>query len=197
MSKRSVFGVFALALVLAAGWTTAMAQDTPSEAEMKAWMEAGAPGPHHAHFEELAGTWDAKISSWMAPGADPMVTDAKSEYTVVMGGRYLKHEMTGTMMGMPYNGMGLTGYDNLAKKHTMMWIDNMSTQVTFSQEGECSDHCHVVEQTTTMLSGLSDKTKIRMVSTVKDKDHHMFQLFAIMPDGSEFKSMEIQFTRSS
>ena len=189
--------MLALAAVVAIGGSIAVAQEGDhSQDEMKAWMEAAAPGPHHKHYEEMVGMWDAKTTSWMAPGAEPVLMDGKCEYKLILGGRYLVQTMEGEMMGMPFTGMGLSGYDNIAKKHTVMWVDNMSTQMMFSQ-GECKDHCSYEEHKTTMKNPMGDDMPIRMVTKVVDTDKHIFEYYMTGPDGTEFKSMEIVYTRSS
>lgn len=32
------------------------------------------PGPEHQLFQQDAGTWDATVETWMAPGAPPLVS---------------------------------------------------------------------------------------------------------------------------
>jgi len=36
------------------------------------------------------------------------------------------------MMGMPFEGIGINGYDNLKKKFVSTWIDNMGTMIVMS-----------------------------------------------------------------
>src|SRR5678816_3961898 len=44
------------------GWT---------EADMKACMEAGTPGPMHAYLAKGTGVWTGKCTMWMAPNTEP------------------------------------------------------------------------------------------------------------------------------
>ena len=41
------------------------------------------------------------------------------------------------MMGQPFSGVGIDGYDNLRKKYVTTWIDTMGTGI-FSMEGTAS-----------------------------------------------------------
>jgi len=34
-------------------------------------------------------------------------------------------------MGMPFEGMGLDGYDNASKEYISIWIDNMGTGIMY------------------------------------------------------------------
>ena len=79
-------------------------------AMMDAMMKAGEPGDAHKKLEGLVGTWDTKVSFWMMPGTDPMASAGVSTNQWVMGGRYLEQRFKGDMGGMPFEGVGYTGY---------------------------------------------------------------------------------------
>lgn len=44
------------------------------------------PGPEHAIFKDVAGIWDAKVESFMAPGAPPSVSSGLETARVGCGG---------------------------------------------------------------------------------------------------------------
>ena len=106
----------------------AIAQDAASaepemspevQAMMAAWEMAMTPGEQHARLaEHFEGTWDTKMSLWMEPGAEPMVSTGTSTNTMILGGRQLKMEYSGTFMDMPFMGIGFTGYDNVRGVYT-------------------------------------------------------------------------------
>src|SRR5262245_57964290 len=125
MTKSAFLGFF-IACLLAA---PALAQEAktekkaaskkgePDQAAMMAAMEKYAtPGENHAHLKALVGSWTATVKFWMAPGAPAQESTATSECKLIMGDRYLQEEVRGSFGGMPFQGMGLTGYDNLKKK---------------------------------------------------------------------------------
>ena len=73
------------------------------QAMMAAWEKAMTPGEQHARLaEHFEGTWDTKMSLWMEPGAEPMVSTGTSTNTMILGGRQLKMEFSGTFMDMPF-----------------------------------------------------------------------------------------------
>lgn len=197
--RSRLFLCLAIAFAVALGAAQVQAQEGQGDQaaeQMKAWLAAAAPGPHHKHYTDLVGKWDTHVTSWLAPGSEPMTSTGTCEYEMILGGRYLLQTMHGSMMGMPFEGMGLSGYDNIAKKHTAMWVDNMSTQILYS-EGECKDNCTYEEQRTSMREPGGAEVPMRMVTRIIDKNKHVFEYYVIGPDGSEFKSMEIVYTRSS
>jgi uncharacterized protein YxjI len=99
------------------------------------------------------------------------------------------------MMGMPFQGMSIGGYDNIKGKHTLVWIDNMSTATVYS-EGACSDNCTVETHEYTQKDPMTMKdTKVKMVSRITDKNNRVLESYIIGDDGKEFKTMEIKYTR--
>ena len=64
-----------------------------------------------------------------------------------LDGRVLIEEVTSSMMGMPFTGHGMTGYDNVTGKYWSTWTDSMSTGLMVS-EGTCDaqDNLHLHRQ---------------------------------------------------
>jgi hypothetical protein len=89
------------------------ATDAQAMQEMMAKMTA--PGPNHELFKKLAGEWTCTVKTMMDPSQPPVVTQSTAVVTTLMGGRYSQEQVSGTMMGQPFSGMGLTGYDNIQK----------------------------------------------------------------------------------
>src|SRR6185436_20447428 len=124
---------FALATLLFVCLTVA-AQDKPADkkppmdpAMMEAMMKAAMPGPAHKVLDSMVGTWDTNVTSWMMPGADPISGTGWSENKWVLGGRFVEQRFKGDFMGMPFEGIGYTGYDNVKKHYFGSWMDNMGT----------------------------------------------------------------------
>src|SRR5689334_22239372 len=132
MRKTLVLG-FALAVAASTLFADEPKKQTadPHQAEMEAMMKAGAPGDAHKKLDSLVGSWDATVKTWMQPGA-PMESHGTSQNTWVLGGRWVEERFTGDFMGMPFNGVGYTGYDNIKKQYVGTWMDNMSTSVMVS-----------------------------------------------------------------
>lgn len=118
-----------------------------------------------------------------------------AEVKWIMGGRYIEDTFTGTFMGEPFQGRGITGFDNIKKKYVSTWIDSASTGVmhnegafdagtkTFTFMGECPDPM--------TWKFVKSRTTNKMV----DADHWTMQMYSPGPDGKEFMSMEITYTR--
>jgi hypothetical protein len=164
-------------------------------AMMDMMMKAGTPGDAHKKLDGLVGTWDTKVQFWMMPGTDPMLSGGTSTNQWVMGGRYLEQRYKGDMAGMPFEGVGYTGYDNVKKQYWGTWMDNMSTSMMTST-GSVSADGKSWEFTATMSDPMTGKdSTAKEKVTVIDADHHTMEMWAAGPDGKMFKNMEINYSR--
>src|SRR5262245_21579950 len=100
-----------------------------SDQDMQKWMQYMTPGDMHKMLAKGAGSWKAKTTFWMAPGAEPVVSDATFTGEMILGGRYLMSKYSGNMMGMPFEGIAIEGYDNAGKMFVSTWVDNMGTGI--------------------------------------------------------------------
>lgn len=165
-----------------------------SEMDMKAWTEYMTPGSVHEMIAKSDGEWNEDITFWMDPTAPPMKTTGVVVNKMILGGRYQQSNYSGDMMGMPFEGMSLLGYDNGRKIIQSIWVDNFGTGTWYS-EGEWDEATK-----TTVLKGkiyepLSGKMEdIKQVFKIIDDDHQSLEMYKV-EDGKELKSMEIMFTR--
>lgn len=193
----------ACAVLLLAGISTAQdgmkPGDKPMSAEQKAmmdaWMKFATPAEGHKSLAGMVGTWDAEVTSWMDPAQPPEKSKGVSENRMMLGGRWVEQKFTSQMMGMPFEGLGYTGYDNHKKKYVGTWMDNMSTAVMVS-EGTWDAAGRVMTSMATMDDFMTGKaSQIKMVTTIMDPDHHMFEMWGPDPKGKNVKQMEIHYRR--
>src|SRR5512136_1678114 len=101
------------------------AQDEQKAMEM--YMKLGAVNAHHAYLKLFVGEWKSEATMWVMPGAPPTTSENTAKAELILGGRFLKMVYSGTMMGQPFEGFQIVGYDNLQNKYVVLWIDNTST----------------------------------------------------------------------
>ncbi len=164
------------------------------KAAMDAMMKAATPGDAHKKLASMVGTWDTKVTMWMAPGAPPQVSTGISTNKKVLGGRYIQESFNGTFMGQPFSGIGYTGYDNVTGQYIGTWMDTASTAM-MNSTGKAED-----DKTFTFSSTMPDPLTKKQVDfttkmTVTDKNHHMMEMWGPAPDGTQYKMMEINYTR--
>ena len=191
IGRASTFTLVASALLLV---VPAAAQDAE---EMAAWQAYMTPGEEHQQLVAGAGEWRQELTFWMAPGGEAQQATSTSTVEPILGGRYLSEEMTGTMMGMPFEGRGTFGYDNAKDQHFMTWVDNMGTGLMVGwgvPEGE-----NKVTYSGTFVDPATGEDKpFRSVVTEVDANHMIMEMYVPTPDGSgEFKNMEIHSYRET
>lgn len=163
-------------------------------AMMEAMMRAGTPGEQHKKLEPFAGSWNTKVTFWMVPGSDPQTMEGTAESKVIFGGRYVEQRFTGSFMGMPFEGIGYTGYDNIKKQYFGTWMDNMSTCIMMSTGKAVDDKTYTF--TGMMPDPMTGKdTLVDEKITIVDNDHHTMEMWSPGPDGKMFKTMEMHYTR--
>ena len=109
--------------------------DTDNEAMMKKAEAAGRPGPGHKALEHFVGNWKAEVKCWMEPGAPPNVSQATAKGSWTMSGRFLQEDFQGEMMGKPFRGRTVLGYDNVKQSFNSVWMSDMQTSM-FVTEGK-------------------------------------------------------------
>jgi len=203
--KRSIrFTVLSLAIALAAP-AAALADEAAKDAappemtaEQKAAMEAmakaGTPGEAHAQLAKMSGSYDLEIKSWEKPGGEAMVETGSATRTMALGGRVMVEMVQSKMMGQPFEGHGMHGFDNVTGKHWATWNDSMSTGVMIS-EGDCDDKGNCALTGTWNDPITRSKTTAHMKTRWTDASTQVFEMHAPGPDGKEFKMMEITYKK--
>ena len=186
---------------------TAGAQDKPpvgtagsmtaeEKAMMDAMMKAGTPGPNHELLGSVVGDWSFKGRMWMNPSAPPSESTGTVSYAALFGGRYVEGEYKGDMMGMPFEGKGLMGYDNVSRQFQATWADNMGTMIMF-MTGDYDPATKTITYTGRMNDIMKPGTMVtvRQLVRLTSPDSHVMEWYETR-DGKEVKMMEITYSRS-
>ena len=175
----------------------ALAQEKKPDAEqqkaMEIFIKMGAVTENHEFLKKYVGGWDCQVKGWMAPGQPPTVSQGSFQGDMRLDGRYLFMDFKGEMFGQPFNGLQIIGFDNMQQKYITLWIDNTST-FFFTTLGTRQDN--VIGETGLWpdpLTGAQDPVKAR--TTWVNADEYLYEQFMVMPDKSEFKSMEMSCKR--
>jgi hypothetical protein len=187
-----------LCLVLAA--SVAMAKDKKPEKQMdpqamtEMYQKLATPGEPHKLFATLAGSWTTTTKEWMEPGKPPAESTGTADLKILLDGRFLYQEFTSQMMGQPFSGIGIDGYDNLRKRYVTAWIDTMGTGI-FMMEGTAS-----ADGKTITLKGQhaelgGGQMTHRAVWKIADSNTQTFDMYGTHQGGKEMKMLEIVYTR--
>jgi hypothetical protein len=151
------------------------------------------PGPEHALFKDVAGTWDAKVEMWMGPG-EPMVSAGEEMNEVGCGGLCLVTKFKSTMMNEPFEGRGMETWDPAKKKYVGSWSDSMSAGLMVTE----STHDAATKTMTGWMEApdmTGKMTKMKSTSVMKDPNTRVFSMYNVGPDGKENLGMRITYTR--
>lgn len=168
----------------------------PTPEEMAAWEKAMTPGEPHKRMAAQEGSWESTGKMWMDPSQPATEMKGAAKFRMIFGGRYQIQEYTGEMMGMPFEGMSISGYDNVRKKYFSTWIDSMGTGV-MNSEGTADEKGTVTYHGMMTDPATGGDCKVRMVfPAAKDKDSIAFEMYVDDGKGKgEVKCMEMNYTR--
>ncbi len=152
------------------------------------------PGPEHAVLKSDVGTWDATVEMIVPPGAQAPPPSKGVETNTLLGGLWLVTDFKGDMMGSPFGGHGIAGWDPTKKKYVSVWTDTMSPGLLTGE----STYDASKKTMTGWMEGpdMSGKvTKMTSVVEYKDPDTRVFTMSGAGPDGKSAPMMRITYKR--
>lgn len=162
---------------------------------MAAMQKLSGPTEKHKVLENLAGSWTVQSKLFLGAGKPPMESKGTNESKLILGGRFLQEDYSSSgMMGQPFAGHGLTGYDLSKQKFVNVWVDNTGSWMT-TTEGTLDASGKVITLTGPMLDPQSGKNiPSKSVWRIESPDKHTLEMFSVI-DGKEAKFMELVYTR--
>ena len=162
---------------------------------MKNWQEYMTPGDMHKMMAKWDGIWNGEVTIWTVPGAPEQKSTSTAVNKMIMNGLYQQSTHSGDMMGMPFNGMSTVAYDIHRKEFISTWIDNMGSGIMVLK-GPWDE----ATKTITLKGGMVDPgTKgdmdVRETFKITDDNNQEMAMYVTMPDGKEFNTMNIKYTR--
>ena len=169
--------------------------DSEKQEMMKKMEAAGAPGPAHKALEAFVGSWSAEVKCWHEPGGSPQVSHGTAKANWTLNGRFVEGEFHGEMMGKPFTGRSLMGYDNTRQKFNNVWVSDMQTSMLTSEgKGESGNKVITLEGKADCPATGRKDVPMKQVFRVLSPDKYTFEMF----DGSQggnVRTMEITYTR--
>ncbi len=152
------------------------------------------PGPEHELLKQEAGTWDAVVEITPGPGAPVQKSIGVETARVGCGGLCLITDFKGDMMGMTFEGHGVTTWDPAKKKYVGTWTDSMSRGLAIGE----STYDAATKTSTGWMEG-PDHTgtvmKARSKVEWKGPTTRVFTMYTPGPDGKEVEGMKITYTK--
>ena len=172
----------------------APAVSAEEQAKMAEVQKRMTPGAEQKVLEAMAGKWTYKGTFWMPDGKSQESTGTSTS-EMIYGGRFLKETVIGTWMGQPFEGVGITGYDNVKGEYTSIWYDNMATSIMTSAGSfdAATKTLKLGGTASCPMTGIKDMP-MRSETVITDNSTHTMTSYMTM-DGKESKGMEIVSTR--
>ncbi len=156
---------------------------------MASAQEPQKPGLEHAHLKAMEGTWDTV----MEMGGQK--SKGTATYKSVCSGMWVASDFESDLGGMPYQGHGMDGYDQMKKKYIGYWFDSM-TSSPMTMEGNFDADHKVLTMTGTSPGPDGKPQKFRTTTEMKGPDQMTFKMFmATAVDGKEELAFTIEYTR--
>jgi len=161
---------------------------------MEIYKKAGTPGEPHKRLAKLEGSWVTKTAGWMEPDKPPVVSTGTCEQKLILDGHYLQQVYTGDMMGKPFTGINILGYDNQSGKYESVWLDSMNTGI-FYFVGPASADGRTITQECSYDDPVKGPSVWRSVTRIEDDNTLEFEMFITPKGAKEEKTMEMTVTR--
>jgi hypothetical protein len=167
----------------------------PDEAAMKAMMEQMlALAPEHAFLKQFVGTWTTDVT-WIENGQENK-SKGTATFTSTYGGRFIHSDYRGEMMGMPFQGSMLMGYNKVQKKFESVWVDSWSTGLSISN-GTADSTGKVFTMAGVMDDPMTNqKMHTKEVTTFDGANKMTFEMSKVDGDKVE-KMMTIVYTKTN
>ncbi len=165
-------------------------------AMLEAYKNMSEPGEFHTHLKPLVGRWNQVTKYRMSPDQPWEESAGSAEYRWILDGRFLIQDIKGQMAeGYPFTGLGVMAYDKVKKKYVSVWADNFASGFMVS-EGTCDASGKVITFQGESSDPMTGKTRTdKSVFRIINNDKHVFEMYGTTPDGEEFRSLEVTYTR--
>jgi len=169
--------------------------DAAGEAAMMAeMMKMAAPGPEHKVLEASVGRWKTVSKSYEGPG-DPKVSEGTADYEPILGGRFILSRYHGSMMGMPFEGFSIMGYDRTTKTYEGYWTDTMSTAIFPMSKGTWDDASKTLTFNVDWPNPVAAGTvPYKLVTKYNGNDAMVFTM-STSNEGKAVPMMEVSYSR--
>lgn len=172
---------------------------------MQEWQATMQPGAAHAKLEPLVGEWETTTKMWWGgPNSEASESHGSAKNEWILGKRFVLSQYQSEMklpgpdgkeVSMPFEGVGVTGYDNYRKMYTSGWIDSMGTAMSISKgsvgpAGKVFRFYGEMDEPMLGVIGRVVKSETKLV----DNDHYTFSIFDLHA-GEDYKVLEVTYTR--
>ncbi len=152
------------------------------------------PGPVHQEMARLAGDYTTTTKFTLQPGTKPEESKGTAKLSMILGGRYLKEESEGTMMGQKFSAFKMYGFNNAAKQFEGVWTYTGGTAL-MTLTGKSENDGRNITWTGTYADEAGQKKTLHVVTRIVDEDNFVVSLHMDAPEKKSGPVMETAYSR--
>lgn len=178
---------------------------TTSELNPASWIALGKPGPSHRLLNMFVGTWNTRTTMYgtdvdpqtgIADSTSTSVHRGKAKTSWTLGNRFVREEFEGEMLGVPFQGFGLMGYDNGARRFTNMWVDSLATSMMNAQGKYFAEENRFEFVGRVYDPLISAERNVRTTIAIISPREYLVTTYEPSPKGQEMKTLEIRYEKA-
>jgi hypothetical protein len=175
--------------------------DMSAEAQqemMKSFMALMTPGTGQERLAYFLGEWATETTNAM--GGKEAKSKGTATFRWLQENRYLLQEWKSPMMGMPFSGWAITGYDNFRKEYQTAMGSTMGTAL-YTASGYIDLSGRRITQYGDMDEPTMDQIakQVKYVTRIEDADHFVFEVHDLdIADGGDGNPIviSVRYTRT-
>jgi hypothetical protein len=201
-SKKLLLYTLIICSTLLEGNDNAQAQQrSDTSGNMPASTRLALPGEQHRWLNPLVGNWLVEMLVWPAPGAAPIVSkEMTATRSWILGGRYLREELSGKFAGNLSTRVAILSYNNLEERYELSTIDTFEPgQMWYASHGKDSP-TKIELMGDNVEAGFGEKPTGRKRSLRFEfeisPDRSVERIYVKYPGEKEYLFVEQRFTRA-
>jgi hypothetical protein len=151
-------------------------------------QEAPSLAPELKRLEAWVGTWDAEVSMM------GQTTKGSEVCRIECGGNWLVTEHTGSFMGQPFQGKGLTGFDATKSAYSGVWIDSSGGPMSVFANGQFAKDGKSFTALVDSFGMDGKPGRFEYLTTFVDAKTRVFEITQV-DGGKKELQMRIRYTR--
>ncbi|MGL4573409.1 MAG: DUF1579 family protein [Burkholderiaceae bacterium] len=201
--NKSLVAIMLYVLVLSVtNIKLAHAQTGQTKDSLPASARLALPGEKHKWLEPLVGNWNVEMKVWPAMGAKPIVsTELKVARQWILGGRYLREELTGSFAGNPSNRIAILSFNNLDDRFELVTIDTFEPGQMWYRSVLAASPSRIALQGESTEAGngpkpTGRKRDLRFEIEIESPQVNSQKIYVKYPGEPEFLFVEQRFTKA-
>jgi len=160
---------------------------------METYEKLAKPAEQHKLLAKMAGSWKVTGQWWQDADSAPNQSNGTAKHKVIFDGLFVQQEYTGDMMGNPFVGIGMVGFDNHTKKFQSIWMDSMGSSIMYFVGN--TNNGNTITMTADFDDPMRGSVTWRSVTKIVSDDIHTVEMYVTPKNGSEEKMAEMTYNR--